>query len=357
MKLRMSKTQFRTAILIIIVIVTIASVCLCLYYYSYPNNFQISGRFSARGINIGKSFERSTITASSFVIRNFEEDDKFNITIEATRGWKVKELTIYNASIRQYPIIYDVNLFSINGSVSLKISEPQFLFVSPQNLSASIYTGKADSAFFIAEAGTSLLIENVTSAYVPFSKGISIVYFQIVGGNISISDGTLLFNLSNKKDIIAIRLEMQILVDTEIDVTGKFAVESNAFSSLEIECWSSPLEALFGFPEGFLSYSSTIQKLSGSQNLNLKGFRGAITLLNSQSNYEITMQGYADRIYIGQIAVTDPDPLRDLVVPFNQLWLAIIAGVVSWILRRPIEEYWDRRKEKREQQDKGTSEN
>jgi hypothetical protein len=328
--------------------ISIVSITLVYSYYSfYPTSFQINGKFSVRGIDIGKSFESSKIVAPNFLFRTFQEDDKFNMTIEATRGWEAKKLTIYNASIRKYPIIYDTILFQTNGSVSLEISNPRFLFISPQNLSVSIFTGKVDSAFFIAEAGGSLLMENVTSAYVSFSKGNPVIDFQVVGGNISVPDSIPSFNLSNKDDIIGMRVEMEILVEAEMVGTGKFGIESNTFSSLTLDCWSSPLTAYFGFPNGFLSYANTIQQLSGSQNLNLTRFKGEITLLNPQAPHEITIQGYADKIFVGITELTAPNFYRDLVQtvsPFSNL-LTVIASIT---ISTSITLYMTRKKERKE---------
>jgi hypothetical protein len=326
MKLKISKIK-AFAILVVLAVFVAVIASIFWYYHSYPSNFQIDGKFSARGISISESFQNSRINASSFLYRTFQEDDKFNLTIGATRGWAAKSLTIYNASMRRYPIIYDTILFQTNGSVSLQIRDARFLFVNPENLGISIFTAKADSVFFIAEAGGSLLMENVTLAQISFSKGNPVIDFQVVDGIISVQDCNPSFVLNNKGGIVAIRLEMEVIAEAEMVGIGKFGIESNAFSSVTLDCWSAPLTAYFPFAGGFLSYSNTIQQLSRSQNLNLTGFRGEITLLNPQAPHEIALQGYTDRIFIGESEVTAPSLYRDFIQPILQMnWPSTLVG-------------------------------
>jgi len=266
--------------------------------------------------------------------------------MKATRGWEAKKLTILNSSKRVYPLIYDNIIFQTNGSISLEIEEPQYVFVSQQNMSFSVSTGQAEKAFFIAEGGKSLLVENVTSAYMFFPEGTSILDFQVIGGNITVTDELTSFNLINRDDILLIHLEMEIVVEATIVATGKFGVQSNAFSSFTIECWTSPLNVYFVFPEGFLSYRATIEQLKGSQNLNLTKFRGEILLRNPETPHEITVQGYAGKIQIGQTDVIAPNLFRDLIQTFSP-YSAFILVFVSVILSTLIGIYRDQRKERR----------
>jgi len=341
----MSKTRF-LAIIGVLIAILIIPISVYFYYTFYPTDSQLSGKFSVRGIDIRESFENSKMVSPDFLFRVFHTDDSFNMTMEATRGWEAKRLTILNSSKRVYPIVYDNILFQTNGSISLEIREPQFLFVSPHNMSVSVSTGRAERAFFIAEGGKSLLVEDVTSARAFFPEGNPLLNFQVIGGNITISDVLTSFNLNNRDDILLIRLEMEIIVDAQIVATGKFGVESNAFSSFTIECWTSPLNAYFVFPEGFLSYANTIEQLVGSQNLNLTKFRGEITLRNPITPHEITVQGYAGKIQIGQTDVIAPNPFRDLVQTLSP-YSALILVFVSVFLSTLIGIYRDRTKERR----------
>jgi len=291
-----------------------------------------------------EDFENSRMVASKFLFRTFDESDSFNMTMEATRGWVTKNLTIYTSSSYQSPIIFDTILFQINGSVSLQINEPHFLFMTPQNLNTSVVTGRAESAFFIADLGKSLLIDNVTSASSSFPSGDLDIMFDVIYGNISVSDGNLQFNLDNSDNRILIHLEAHIIADVDIQFTGKFAVESNTYSALTIECWSAPITAYFGFPNGFLSYGESINELSGSQNLNLTEFKGEIILLNSQQSDEISIQGYAERIYLGTTELTAPNFLRDYGNVFN----IFISSFVTLLLTSIPVYLLNRRKEREE---------
>jgi hypothetical protein len=317
------------------------------YYLSYPTNFQIKGRFSSSGIDLSKPFENSAMVASNFLLTKFWPNDSFNVTIDATRGWQATKLGVYNASKRAYPIIYDEILFETNGSISLKIADPADLFIKPENLTLSLSTGKSDTAFFLTSGGQSLVVTNVSSASIPLSQGNVAIDFQVFGGNITVGDDAALYTLNNNNDLILIRLEPQIIVNAEIAVTGKFGVQSNSFSSATFEFWSSPISAYFNFADGFLSHAGVPDVLTGSQDLNLTELKGSITLLNSQTPYEITVQGYAHKIFIGTNEVTAPNIFRDLVQtisPFSSL----LTAIVSVVLSASISLYVTQRKERRE---------
>ncbi len=335
----MSKEIVFAVIIGIIAIIIVATTVS--YYAFYPNVFQISGRFSVRGIDLSKSFEGSTMVTSFFLLRSLENEE-LSVSLEANEGWTAESLTLYNMTLQEYAV-----LFQANDSVSLHIWDPTFLFISVQNISISVSTGQADGAFFVAEAGGSLLLSNVTSAYVPFPSGSIVIDFQVVSGNISISDGSSSFNLDNTNHSVLIRLAARMNEPTNLVVAGRFQVESNTFSSVEVNCWSSPIDTHFTFLEGFLSYSGVSHQVSGSQNLNLTKFKGAITLLNPQPPHEITIQGNAAKIYLGENEVTAPNLLRDLVQTLTPA-SGFILVVVSVGLSQLIEIYKDRRKERKE---------
>ena len=319
-------------------IVAIASVALIIlstvgvwwYYTSYPSEFQVNGRFSTSGIDISERFESSSMSGiSSLLLTNFREDDDFNVSIAANRGWQATRLTVYNASQRTYTIIYDTILFDTNGSVSLEINRPFYVFLKPENFSISISTGKVDSAFFIASGGTSLVMENVTTATGILPLTNPIVEFQVVGGNISVLDSSLLFRLdNNNNDIVLVRLETHVSISPEIVINGKFGIQCNAFSSVTFDFWTSPLTSYFKFVDGFLSCNGRVSQLSGSQDLNLTRFRGEVTLSGSEAPYEISLKGYSKRIFVGTSDITSPDIFRD----FLQLPMPIFALVGSIII-------------------------
>lgn len=340
----LEKKKILSIVLISSLIFLIVSIYV--YYDSYPNNFQIDGKFSVRGIDIAEYFENSRITATQYLFREFDESDNFNLTIGATRGWAVKNLTIYAASSYQDPLIYDMILFQTTKPVSLKIIEPNFLFMNPRNINSTVYTGNAESAFFICDLGKSLLINSVTSASSSFPSGDLDIMFDVIYGNISVSNSEVLYNLDNSENRILIHLQAQIIANLDIQITGKFAVESNTYSALTIDCWSSPLTAYFGFPKGFLSYGNSINEISGSQNLNFTNFRGEIVLLSSQQSEEVSIQGYAERIDLGTTELTAPDLLRDVGNIFNPV-SALIVAIVSIILTTLIAIYRDREKRKK----------
>lgn len=140
----MSKTK---ASVILILTVVLVAVPIFWYYSCYPTNFQINGKFSARGLTLDGSYENSAMTVSNLLLDTLIEDDSYNMTIGANRGWQATRLMVFNASIRQYPIIYDTILFETNGSVSFQAIEPRDVFISPQNLSLSITTEKPIAHF------------------------------------------------------------------------------------------------------------------------------------------------------------------------------------------------------------------
>jgi hypothetical protein len=335
----MNRKIVSTAILAATVVLIVAATFS--YYALYPNGFQVNGRFSVRGLDLSKSFEGSTMATSFLVLKTFE-NEQLNASFEANDGWTAKSLTLYNISSHE-----DTILFETNGSVSLAISQPTFLFVSLQNLSVSVLTGPADGAFFLAEAGGSLLLTNVTIASVPFPQGIISIDLQVVGGSISISGNSSSFNLDNAGYGVDMRLIARILEQTNLVAAGRFQVESNIFSSVEVDCWSSPINTYFTFADGFLSYSGISRQISGSQNLNLTGFKGVITLLNPQPPHDIIIQGSVTKIQLGESEVTAPNPFRDLVqtlTPYSGFILILATVGITQL----IEMLKDRRKERKE---------
>jgi hypothetical protein len=337
--MEMNRKIVSTVILVAIVVIIVATTFS--YYALYPNVFQVSGRFSVRGLDLTKSFEGSTMITSFLVFKTFD-NEQLNVSLEANTGWTAESLTLYNISSQE-----DTILFQTNGSVSLNISQPTFLFMNLQNLSVSVPTGPADEAFFLAEAGGSLLLTNVTSAYVPFPPGSIGIDLQVEGGNISISGSPSSVSLDNADHGVLIRLMANVLKQTNLVAVGRFQVESNTFSSVQVDCWSSPIDTYFTFADGFLSYSGISQQISGSQNLNLTGFKGAITLINSQPPHEITIQGSVTKIQLGESEVTAPNPLRDLVQTLTP-YSGFILIVASVGLSQLVEMWKDRRKERKE---------
>ena len=337
--MEINRTIVSAAILIAIVVLFVGTTFS--YYAFYPNVFQVNGRFSVRGLDLSKPFEGSTMATSFLVLKTFE-NEQLNASLEANNGWTAESLTLYNISSQEGTI-----LFQTNGSVSLTISQPTFLFISLQNLSVSVLTGPADGAFFLDEAGGSLLLTNVTIASVPFPQGTIPIDLQVAGGTISISGNSSSVSLDNAGHGVDIRLIARILKQTNLVAAGRFQVESNIFSSVEVDCWSSPIDTYFTFADGFLSYSGVSQQISGSQNLNLTGFKGAITLLNPQPPHDIIIQGSVTKIQLGESEVTAPNPFRDLVqtlTPYSG-FILILASVG---LSQLVEMWKDRRKERKE---------
>ncbi|MGA2309433.1 MAG: hypothetical protein ABSG57_07795 [Candidatus Bathyarchaeia archaeon] len=337
--MKINRKIVSAAILIAIVVLIVATTFS--YYAFYPNVFQVNGRFSVRGLDLSKSFEGSTMATSFLVLKTFD-NEQLNASLEANNGWTAESLTLYNISSQE-----DTILFQTNGSVSLTISQPTFLFISLQNLSVSVLTGPADGAFFLDEAGGSLLLTNVTIASVPFPEGTIPIDLQVAGGSISISGNSSSVSLDNSGHGVDIRLIARILKQTNLVAAGRFQVESNIFSSVEVDCWSSPIDTYFTFADGFLSYSGISQKISGSQNLNLTGFKGAITLLNPQPPHDIIIQGSVTKIQLGESEVTAPTPFRDLVQTLTP-YSGFILIVASVGLSQLVEMWKDRRKERKE---------
>jgi hypothetical protein len=226
--MEMNRKIVSTVILAVTVVLIVATTFS--YYAFYPNVFQVNGRFSVRALDLSKSFEGSTMATSFLVLKTFEKE-QLNVSVEANNDWTAESLTLYNISSQE-----DTILFQTNGPVSLAISQPNFLFIGLQNLSVSVLTGPADGAFFLDEAGGSLLLTNVTIASVPFPQGTIPIDLQVEGGSISISGNSSSIILDNAGHGVDIRLVARILEQTNLVAAGRFQVESNIFSSVEVDC-------------------------------------------------------------------------------------------------------------------------
>jgi hypothetical protein len=316
---------------VVLLTAAVLSVALFVYYYFYPNYFETDGNFSATDIAVNGAFDNSLTFTSSFLFTTFHTDDAFNVTMIGTAGWKATRLTVYNASIHPYPIVESDVLYETNGSVSFSIVEPRFFHMTPVNFSVSVLTGEADGILFTGERSESLLMDNVTYAGAPFYEGSFVVFFHVLGGNISIPEVPS-FNLNNATDVIGMRLEMQVFVRADVVSTGKFRLETDNFFSVRIESWSSLLNPYFNAPEGFLRYASTVQQLSSAKNISITEFAGAIALLNPQSRHEVSMQGYAAKILIDGVDVTGPDPIRDLIHAFNPYTILMLVLVSTYVV-------------------------
>jgi hypothetical protein len=301
------------------------------YYFFYPQVFQVQADFSTNAISINEPFVDSVTVTNSLILRTLEPTDTFDVTIVATAGWIATRLVVYNVSAQTYPIVDNV-LFEASGLVSLSFLEPNMFLIGPLNFSASVLTSGADRVIFNPE---SLLMQNLTFARMPFSRGNATVELQVSGGNVSVSHGPSSFDLDNHNGTAGIHLEMQVTVGTQITATGNFTAETATYSSTRIDFASPDTDAFFKASNGFLTNNGNrIQVLEGSD-LNITNFTGEINSFGIQTPHEVSIDGYAEKIQAGETDVTGPNPLRDLIVtltPYSALILILIVSIPSTYL-------------------------
>lgn len=316
-------------------------------YLLKPKDYQIYGKFSAHSLLLNGQFEDSRLKLKFLVLRpELGGSGKFNFSMATSRGLEAT-VSVWNSSVRRTPIIYDTLLYKTNGTFSLRIENPTFLFVNSSRLPMDVTTSRGTEVSFTREAGVSLVVNNVTSSWINVPSGETVLLLQLLGDGKIVIQNTGSFTKIAENDALLIILKIKAITNFEIASKGRLCVETNDWSSLEINSWNSPVKTFIYFPEGNLSYKDKLITVSGGQHLNMTDMRGSITLIGPTEPYALLLHGYTSTIIVGEKNITEfniieriYDYLKEFIIP--TAIGATITIILTALFRKPIEKLFSR---------------
>jgi len=313
-------------ILLVALLVTAIGTSLTYYYVVYdPHHIQLNANFVSRGISLLEPFDDLYVESGNFqIMTNILGSINYRLNITQTYDFVFSNVTVL-VPPRNYAYPHSIGhtLFQSHFASRVLIENPESIVVTADKpLVTELERGSA--IFYVGEGSIygTLIIENITNSYITIPEGTTLINLRVTGGSLTIYSGNEpIFYRDNYQNQTNVAMAVITIQPDTIAPIGRFNYATTKYESMDLICWSSPMNLKFGFCEGNLNCKNTMisvtesvnYKLLGSNDIMLESFNGEIIMKDEDCNQVVDLRGYVENVYLDNENITHPSFKKDLL--------------------------------------------